>query len=120
VINVAIARDFAWLPDGPIQRFFRDCIQTEFLNGRFDRSGELLRFQHAMLTPEANMRFQLRLQRLLHDFAELHEECTNAPAGKLYGTSLLLAMRSWEPAAFESLRRSPDMRPFPANPAIGK
>jgi DNA-binding Xre family transcriptional regulator len=114
-VKLRIARDFAWLPDGPIQRFFRNCIQTEFLDARFDRSGELLRFQHAMLTPEANMRFQLRLQRLLHEFTELHEECTRASADKLYGTSLLLAMRPWEPAAFESLRRAPDTRAFPVD-----
>ena len=30
-----------------------------------------------------------------------------------YGTSLLLAMRPWELAAFETLRQSPDSRVFP-------
>jgi transcriptional regulator with XRE-family HTH domain len=111
-VKLRIARDFAWLPDGPIQRFFQDRIQTDFLNARFDQPSELLRFQHAMLTPEANRRFQQRLQRLLRDYTELHEECTDAPAEIRYGTSLLLAIRPWEPAAFEALRRSPDTRPL--------
>jgi transcriptional regulator with XRE-family HTH domain len=112
-----LARDFGWIPDGPIERFFRDQVQTDFLDGKFHRSGELLRFQHAMLTPAANARFQQRLLRLVQEFAELHKDCIGAPPGERYGTSLLLAMRPWELAAFERLRRAPDTRAFVAGPA---
>ncbi len=111
-VKLRIARDFAWLPDGPIQRFFQDRIQNDFLHARFDQPGEQLRFQHAMLTPAANLRFQQRLQKLVREFTELHEECADAPADARYGTSLLLAVRPWEPAAFEALRHAPDTRPF--------
>ncbi|MES2150169.1 MAG: helix-turn-helix transcriptional regulator [Pseudomonadota bacterium] len=112
-VKLRIARDFGWLADGPIQGFFRASIQTDFLDARFERGGELLRFQHAMLTPEANQRFQQRLQRLLSDFAELHEESAAAPEAIRYGTSVLVALRPWEPAGFEALRREPDPRVFP-------
>jgi transcriptional regulator with XRE-family HTH domain len=109
-----LSRDFGWIPDGPIERFFRDKVQTDFLNGKFHQAGEILRFQHAMLTPAANARFQQRLLRLVQEFAELHKDCVGAPAGERYGTSLLLAMRPWELAAFEGLRRAPDTRAFAA------
>ncbi|MET3133112.1 transcriptional regulator with XRE-family HTH domain [Oxalobacteraceae bacterium GrIS 1.11] len=112
-VKLRIARDFAWLPDGPIQHFFQERIQHDFLHARFDGPGEQWRFQHAMLTPEATLRFQQRLNRLLREFAELHEECADAPTELRYGTSVLLALRPWEPAAFESLRRVPDSRAFP-------
>jgi len=111
-VKLKIARDFGWLPDGPIQRFFRERVQTDFLDANFQYAGEFLRFQHAMLTPAANLRFQQRLLRLLQEFAEFHKDCVMAPADERYGTSLLLAMRPWELAAFESLRRRPDARPF--------
>jgi len=104
-IRLRIARDFTWLPGGPIQRFFRDRIQTDFLSADFEQDGELLRFQHAMLTPEAARRLQQRLSRLLREFSELHEECKDAAPETRHGTSLLLALRSWEPAAFATLRR---------------
>jgi len=114
-VKLRVARDFAWLPDGPIRRFFQDRIQNDFLHGRVDRPGEQLRFQHAMLTPVANG----RLQRRLREFAELHEDCAAAPAEARFGTSVLLAVRPWEPAAFEALRRAPDTRAFPRAHAQG-
>jgi transcriptional regulator with XRE-family HTH domain len=111
-VKLRIARDFAWLPDGPIQHFFQDRIQSDFLNGSFDRPGQQLRFHHAMLTAEASARLQQRMQRLLREFAELHEDSKNAPDAQRYGTSLLMAVKPWEPQVFEALRRHPDARPF--------
>lgn len=114
-VRLRIARDFAWLPDGPIHRFFRDRAQTEFLNARFNQPGELMRFQHAMLNPDATLRFQQKLHRLMEELTELHEECVVAPDEARFGTSFLLAMRPWEPGEFESLRRAPDTRSFPVS-----
>jgi transcriptional regulator with XRE-family HTH domain len=111
-VKLRIARDFAWLPDGPIQHFFQDRIQSDFLSGSFDRPGQQLRFHHAMLTAEASARLQQRMQRLLREFAELHEDSKNAPDAQRYGTSLLMAVKPWEPQVFETLRRHPDARPF--------
>lgn len=112
-VKLLISRNFAWLPNGPIHRFFRERAQLDFLNTKFNGPGEILRFQHAMLTPEANARFQKQLQRLIQDFSELHQECLNTPVEQRYGTSLLLAMRPWEPAVFDSLRKTQDSRVFP-------
>ena len=111
-VKLEIARDFGWLPDGPIERFFRRRVQTEFMNAEFRYAGELLRFQQGMITPAANQRFQQRLLRVLQEFAELHDDAIGAPSGERYGTSILIAMRPWELAVFESLRRAPDARPF--------
>ncbi|TDR81546.1 helix-turn-helix domain-containing protein [Paludibacterium purpuratum] len=111
-VKLRIARDFAWRPGGPIHQFFRERAQTDFLNADFNQPGEFLRFQHAMLSPTANIRFQQRLHRLLQEFAELHEDDVVCPANIRHGTSLLLALRPWEPAVFESLRRTPDTRVF--------
>jgi len=119
IVKLRIARDFHWIPDGPIQRFFRTQAQTDFLDARFDRGGEFFRFQHGMLTAAANQRLQQRLARLQQEFAELHMDCIGAAHEERYGTSVLIAMRPWELAAFESLRRAPDTRPFLSEPAPG-
>jgi transcriptional regulator with XRE-family HTH domain len=111
-VKLKISRDFQWISDGPIQRFFRTQAQTDFLNANFGYSGELYRFQHGMLTPAANQRFQQRLLRLQQEFAELHKDCISAPVEERFGTSVLVAMRPWELAAFEALRRQPDARAF--------
>ncbi len=119
VVKLKIARDFHWIQDGPIQRFFRSQAQTDFLDATFEHGGEFFRFQHGMLTAAANQRFQQRLARLQQEFAELHKDCIGAPPDERFGTSCLVAMRPWELAAFEALRRNPDTRPFLREPAPG-
>lgn len=104
-VRLRVARDFAWLPNGPIRRFFQQRLLPEFLDSGFDAPGEHLRFQHAMLTPTASRQLAQRLERLLQEFAELHDDSTDAPLGEREGTGLLIAVRSWEPALFADLRR---------------
>lgn len=113
-VRLMVARDFTWLPDGPIHRFFNAQAQGDFLGSRFEGTGEILRFQHGMLGAAANARFQRKLERLVQEFAELHAESQSLLEDQRFGTSLLLAMRPWEPAVFEALRRQPDTRKLPA------
>lgn len=112
-IKLRIARDFSWRSGGPIYQFFRARAQSDFLNSDFHQAGEWLRFQHAMLGATANARFQQRLQRLVQEFSDLHEDELDNESER-FGTSLLIAMRPWEPTAFADLRRTPDRRPFQA------
>jgi len=114
-VKLKISRDFSWLPGGPIHQFFKERAQTDFLNIDFKQPGEILRFQHAMISPSTNLRFQQRLQKLLQEFTELHEGGVHTPEYTRFGTSLLIAMRPWEPKVFQVLRREPDNRSFRLN-----
>jgi transcriptional regulator with XRE-family HTH domain len=104
-IRLNVARDFDWLPHGPIRQYFRTQGLADFLDGRFDRSDETLAFTHGMLTESALAAMQMELRRLRARFAELHEESLAAPLPKRRGSGLLLALREWEPAGFTALRR---------------
>lgn len=105
-IRLIIARDFDWLPNGPIRNFFRAQGQDDFLNSAFSGQGESIAFVHGMFTESAFSQLQSELQRLRRRFAELHEESLNALPVQRHSASMLLATRrSWEPAAFAALRR---------------
>ena len=104
-IRLNVARDFDWLPDGPIRRYFRTQGLADFLDGAFDRPDETLAFTHGMLTESALAAMQVEVRRLRARFAELHEESLAAPLPKRRGSGLLLALREWEPAGFTALRR---------------
>jgi len=104
-IRLNVARDFDWLADGPIRRYFREQGMAEFIGGGFDGSGESLDFAHGMLTESARARLQDELRQLRARFAQLHEESLAAPLAQRRGSGLLLALREWEPAAFAALRR---------------
>jgi transcriptional regulator with XRE-family HTH domain len=104
-IRLNVARDFDWLADGPIRRYFREQGMPDFLDSAFTRTEESLAFSHAMLTEAAIAKMQAELRQLRLRFAELHAESLAAPLSKRRGSGLLLAMREWEPAAFSTLRK---------------
>jgi transcriptional regulator with XRE-family HTH domain len=104
-IRLNVARDFDWLPAGPIQRYFRETGMPDFLNDRFGDDDQTLSFVHGMFTDQALAEIQQELRKLRQRFAELHESSLSAPLSKRWGMGLLMAMRRWEPQDFAKLRR---------------
>jgi uncharacterized coiled-coil protein SlyX len=104
-IRISVARDFDWLPFGPIQQYFRNKGQSDFLAGQFSQIEDANVFTHGMFTDQALAQMQSELQRLRQRFAELHEQSLTAPLSKRRGFGLLYAMRQWEPLEFVQLRR---------------
>ncbi|BBA39270.1 MULTISPECIES: helix-turn-helix domain-containing protein [Burkholderia] len=105
-IRVRVARDFDWLPGGPIRRYFHAHALGDFLDSRFDGEGETMTFSQGMLTEAASAELELELRRLRSKAAALHAESSSAPLAQKRGTSLLIAKRMWEPAGFQALRRN--------------
>lgn len=107
-IRLNVARNFDWLPDGPIRTFFRQKGMPDFLRGDFGGADEVLAFSHGMLSADALTRMHSEIRKLRQRFAELHQESLETPLARRHGTGLLLAMRGWELAAFSQLRRFGD------------
>ena len=70
-VRLRVARDFDWLPRGPIRTYFVDQGLPDFLGSDFDQAGTSLEFTHGMLTGPALAEFQLELRRLRAKFAAL-------------------------------------------------
>ena len=104
-IRVIVARDFDWLPNGPIHQLFLKHGQANFLNSAFAKGSETMAFVHGMLTESALAELQAELRKLKARFGQLHQESLVAPLPARTGTGLLLALRGWEPPAFAALRR---------------
>lgn len=105
-VRVKVARDFDWLPGGPIRRYFREVGQHDFLDAPFDGGGELSVLVQGMLTDAARAQLSAELGRLRARFSALHDESAPAPFEHRQGVAMLLAMRRWEPEAFRKLRRA--------------
>lgn len=104
-IRINLARDFDWLPFGPIKQYFRGSELTDFLNSNFTYENETLAFVNGMFTEQAATQIMDELLRLRKKFTELHEDSVSAPLRKRRSISLLLALRRWEPTDFVKLRR---------------
>ena len=108
VIRVRLARSFAWRKDGPIQRFFEDRIQQQFFEKSFSEEGESRTVAFGALSRRSNELLQQRLQKVAEEFDVLVQEDKALGHGMRQGTTMILAIRPWEPAQFTRMRRTGD------------
>ncbi len=107
-IRLLIERDFAWLPQGPIQRFFMRQFQDQFLAGDFSGPGEVYEFRWGMITQEHAVAFAEKLNDLLKSFSDQTQSDELRPRGRARGMCLLTAFKEWEPEEFNSMRNQPE------------
>ncbi len=105
-VRTLLARTFAWLPDGPMQAYFKAQAQSDYFRSRFDRPDEMMLFVTGRLSGRSTASMIARLKRVAHDLGELHREDSRLGFAERKGMSMLLAIRPWELAAFQDLRRS--------------
>ncbi len=110
--RLIVGKEFRWIPNGPIQRFFRREVQPAFLQSPFSGPGEKLLFQSGMLARGSNAAIIRKMEKLVAEFNELHEEDAALPLAERYGTSLLVALRPWEFDYFNQLRRASQEKRF--------
>ncbi|HSD54439.1 MAG TPA: helix-turn-helix transcriptional regulator [Burkholderiales bacterium] len=106
-IRLLVSRTFSWLPDGPIQQFFKSQAQHEFFQSRFDREGELMLFVNSMLSRGSAATMIERLKQVANECSALHKKDVGLPLDKRFGHSLLVAIRPWNMEAFRGLERAP-------------
>ena len=106
VIKVRLARGFAWRKDGPIQRFFEERIQQQFFEKTFSEDGELRIVVFGALSRRSNELLQQRLKRVADEFDSLVQEDKALAHGMRRATTMILAIRPWEPAQFTRMRRA--------------
>jgi len=110
-IKLRVARNFAWLPGGPIHRYFVDHVQSAFLSGRFEPDRDLHRFAWGMLSAESATVLREKMVELMETFDDLTrgDEVRPSQEGRTAGSCLLVALRQWEPAGFRAMRRTESM-----------
>jgi len=104
-IRLRISPKFAWRSNGPIQRFFTEHLQEDFLKSRFDSKDEAFKFPSGMLSKASCEQFNRRIKQLVQDFHLLNEQDRSLPLTERFGYSLFLAFRPWRPDVFEKMRR---------------
>ncbi|MFC5497068.1 helix-turn-helix domain-containing protein [Caenimonas terrae] len=103
--RLKLAKTFRWRPHGPVMNYFRDNALLDYFSGGFDAPGEGLLLVHGSIGRSLAPAFLERLQRVAQDFAQQHQSDQKLAQSEREGYTLLLAMRSWEFAAFTRLRR---------------
>lgn len=103
--RLLLSRTFSWLPDGPMQQYFKAQAQADYFRSRFDGPDELMLFVIGRLGKTSREAMLARLRKVAAEFAQMHNDDVREPLKDRVGVSMLLAIRPWESSAFSDLRR---------------
>ncbi|OUR72172.1 hypothetical protein A9Q78_07645 [Methylophaga sp. 41_12_T18] len=106
-IRRMVAQDFQWLSGGPIESFFEQDIQTEFLHAKFIGTGEQRVYLSASLSNKSIDIFNKKLDILINEFSDMQNDDSKLPISSRQGVGLLLAFRPWESTVFQKMKRIP-------------
>ena len=73
-VRLLMANNFSWHTNGPIEKYFRSTIQTEFFNSSFEEDGALRVVKNGVLTMKGQADLRNRLKMLDSLFDELAEQ----------------------------------------------
>jgi len=105
-IKLLIDENFRWLPKGPIERFYEQQIQGQFLKSSFN--GELAQrlFLFGLLGEASTQVLINRMQSLANEFTDLHRQDIQLPLKKRHTIGFMLAMRPWNADVFKPLTKN--------------
>jgi hypothetical protein len=104
-IRLLVSRAFAWIPDGPIQRLFKEQFQVDFFRSRFDGDKELLLLANGALSKPSVAALLARLRKTAAEFSEMRSDDASLPATERTPITLLLAARPWGAEFLRKFRR---------------
>ena len=111
-IKLIVAKDFSFIPGGPIQRFYEKIVQQEFFDAPFDGNSEFRIFVSGFFSRPANAEIIRKIKRLAMDAHQLSEDSNEPPLEQRFGCSFIMAIRPWEVNVFDELRRVPNLNKF--------
>lgn len=104
-VKLLVSRTFSWIPNGPIQTWFRQEASGDYLDTRFAGSDELMRLVSVMLSPRSTRALLERLKQVADEFSQQHQDDARLPYDQRHSITFLLAARPWMPEAFKALLR---------------
>jgi transcriptional regulator with XRE-family HTH domain len=103
--RLLLSRTFSWLPDGPMQQYFKAQAQADYFRSRFDGPDELMLFVNGRLAKASREAILSRLRKVAAEFAQAHNDDGRDPLKDQVGVTMLLAIRPWQSSDFSALKR---------------
>ena len=100
--RLLVAREFAWIPDGPIMRMVKG-MAGDYFNHGFDQPGETLKIINVRVSHEAAHRLKQKLERIAQEYADQVGADAHLPLHERPPLSICIAARAWIPAPMAEL-----------------
>jgi len=99
-VKLLISPGFSWIPNGPIQTFFRKYILTDYIGSNFQKEDEEMVCQIGMLTSESSALLRKKIRHLVHEFIAMSQQDANEPMSKRFGMAFVAMTRPWASTIF--------------------
>jgi hypothetical protein len=104
-VRLLVSEAFSWIPDGPIQRLFKEKFQEDFFRSSFDSDNELLLLANGTLSRASISALLARLRKTAAEFSAMRGDDASLSPAKRTPITLLLAARPWSPQFLRKYRR---------------
>ena len=104
-IKLRVAENFHWIPNGPIEKFYEQAIQQEFLKEGFDDEENPRQFLSGLLSEQSRTVLIQRLQSIAEEFHQLQRQDRELAFNRRVNIGFLLALREWEFSILEPYNR---------------
>lgn len=104
-VRLLISQNFEWHSNGPIERFFRQQVQSQFFNSDFSALGEIRLVKNGNISLASRKQLVERLMALGDFFEELNHQERAIDINDKHGSTMVLAVRQWQFQAFTALER---------------
>jgi transcriptional regulator with XRE-family HTH domain len=120
-IRLLVSRAFAWIPDGPIQRFFKAHGVADFFRSSFAAERELMVLANGALSKPSISALLARLRKTAAEFSAMRSDDAALPSSEREPITLLLAARPWLPDFLRKYRRTSTVEtaPLPQRRRVG-
>ncbi len=104
-VRLLMANNFHWQKNGPIEKYFREQVQTEFFNTDFSDDGALRVVKNGIISKKGQLDLHHRLKMIDNLFDEVSQQERRLPLKDREGVTMILAIRSWQLSIFDDLER---------------
>jgi len=104
-VRLLISNNFAWQPNGPVEKYFRSQVQTEFFSTSFEEEGALRVIKNGVITEKAQLELRNRISAIDQLFDDISVQERKVPQNHRHGVTMILAIRNWNLRIFSDLER---------------
>jgi len=104
-IKLKIEEDFRWLPGGPIEQFYKQYVQPDFLDSEFDTENANRVFLTGMVSERSQQYLLKKSNELMREFAKLIRQDANVETSNKFNIGLFIAQRPWELSMLKAMHR---------------
>jgi transcriptional regulator with XRE-family HTH domain len=105
LVKLRISPRMSWSRQRQVRSRYEKIVREEFLDSRFDRSGEILRFEVRELTQASIEILQEKIGKLAAEIQELADRDAASPSESRRSVGCLLTARPWVFSVLTSLER---------------